>query len=74
MQRSGFAQLTAEVALAHVGIVMGLEVSRLARNHADWYRLLDRCAMTDTLLGDADGIYYPADYSTIASYWGSRAR
>ena len=39
--RSGFARLTAEVALAHVGIVLGLEVSRLARNNADWYRLID---------------------------------
>ena len=53
--RSGFAQLTAEVALGHVGIVLGLEVSRLARNNGDWYRLLDLCGMTDTLIGDADG-------------------
>ena len=58
-QRSGFAQLTAEVALGHVGIVLGLEVSRLARNNADWYRLLDLCGMTDTLIGDADGLYHP---------------
>jgi DNA invertase Pin-like site-specific DNA recombinase len=58
-QRSGFAQLTAEVALGRVGIVLGLEVSRLARNNADWYRLLDLCAMTDTLIGDADGVYHP---------------
>jgi hypothetical protein len=43
-----------------VGIVLGLEVSRLARNNADWYRLLDLCAMTDTLIGDADGLYHPA--------------
>jgi DNA invertase Pin-like site-specific DNA recombinase len=57
--RSGFAQLTAEVALGHVGIVLGLEVSRLARNNADWYRLLDLCGMTDTLIGDADGVYHP---------------
>jgi DNA invertase Pin-like site-specific DNA recombinase len=58
-QRSGFAQLTTEVALGHVGIVLGLEVSRLARNNADWYRLLDLCGMTDTLIGDADGVYPP---------------
>ncbi|MCA1708562.1 MAG: recombinase family protein, partial [Actinobacteria bacterium] len=58
-QRSGFAQLTADVALGHVGIVLGLEVSRLARNNADWYRLLDLCGMTDTLIGDADGVYHP---------------
>lgn len=57
--RSGFAQLTAEVALGHVGIVLGLEVSRLARNNGDWYRLLDLCGMTDTLIGDADGVYHP---------------
>lgn len=58
--RGGFARLTAEVALAHVGIVLGLEVSRLARNNADWYRLLDLCSMTDTLIGDGDGLYHPA--------------
>src|SRR6516225_2806226 len=44
-KRSGFARMTAEVALGHVGIVFGLEVSRLARNNADWYRLLDLCGM-----------------------------
>jgi DNA invertase Pin-like site-specific DNA recombinase len=58
--RSGFARLTAEVALGHVGIVLGLEVSRLARNNADWYRLIDLAGITDTLIGDADGIYHPA--------------
>src|ERR1700757_4098645 len=60
VQRSGFARMTAEVALGHVGIVLGLEVSRLARNNADWYRLLDLCGMTDTLIGDSDGVYHPA--------------
>src|SRR6267154_1912582 len=59
VERNGFARLTAEVALGHVGIVLGLEVSRLARNNADWYRLLDLCGLTDTLIGDADGIYHP---------------
>src|SRR5271168_3954199 len=58
--RSGFARLTAEVALGHVGLVLGLEVSRLARNNADWYRLIDLCGLSDTLIGDADGIYHPA--------------
>src|ERR1019366_7243822 len=58
--RSGFARMTAEVALGHVGLVLGLEVSRLARNNADWYRLLDLCGMTDTLIGDSDGLYHPA--------------
>lgn len=59
-QRSGFARLTSEVALHHVGIVLVLEVSRLARNNADWYRLLELCGVTDTLIGDSDGIYHPA--------------
>jgi DNA invertase Pin-like site-specific DNA recombinase len=58
--RSGFARLTAAVALAHVGLVLGLEVSRLARNNADWHRLIDLGGLTDTLIGDADGIYHPA--------------
>ncbi|MDH5579341.1 MAG: recombinase family protein [Betaproteobacteria bacterium] len=57
--RSGFGRMAAEVALGHVGIILGLEVSRLARNNADWYRLLDLCGMTDTLIGDAEGIYHP---------------
>ena len=57
--RGGFARMTAQVALGHVGILLGLEVSRLARNNADWYRLLDLCGMTDTLIGDADGVYDP---------------
>src|ERR1700745_2763497 len=61
--RNGFVRLTAEVALGHVGIVLGLEVSRLARNNADWYRLLDLCGLTDTLIGDADGIYHPAMFN-----------
>src|SRR3982751_4996394 len=59
-KRSGFTRLTSEVALAQVGIVLGLEVSRLARNNADWYRLLELCGITDTLIGDNDGVYHPA--------------
>ena len=59
-ERSGFARLTAQVALGRVGIVLGLEVSRLARNNADWYRLFDLCSVTDTLVGDSDGVYHPA--------------
>jgi len=58
-QRSGFARLTREVALTHVGIVLVLEVSRLARNNADWYRLLELCGVTDTLIGDSEGVYHP---------------
>jgi DNA invertase Pin-like site-specific DNA recombinase/uncharacterized protein YndB with AHSA1/START domain len=59
-KRTGFTRLTSEVALGRVGIVLGLEVSRLARNNADWYRLLDLCGLTDTLIGDGDGLYHPA--------------
>jgi DNA invertase Pin-like site-specific DNA recombinase len=55
--------LTAEVALGHAGLVLGLEVSRLARNNADWYRLLDLCGVTDTVIGDADGIYHPGSFN-----------
>src|ERR1700731_3355368 len=58
--RSGFVCLTAEVALARVGLVLGLEVSRLGRNNADLHRLIDLAGLTDTLIGDADGIYHPA--------------
>jgi len=58
--RSGFARLTAEVVLGHVGLVLGLEVSRLARNNADWHRLIELAGLSDTLIGDADGIYHPA--------------
>ena len=58
--RAGFARMASEVALGRVGIVLGLEVSRLARNNADWYRLLDLCVITDTLIGDGDGLYHPA--------------
>ena len=61
--RGGFARMTAEVALGHVGIVLGLEVSRLARNNADWYRLLDLCGITDTLIGDTDGVYHPSHFN-----------
>jgi DNA invertase Pin-like site-specific DNA recombinase len=61
--RGGFARMAAEVALGHVGLVLGLEVSRLARNNADWYRLLDLCSMTDTLIGDADGLYHPSHFN-----------
>jgi len=61
--RLGFGHLTAEVALGHVGIVLGLELSRLARNSADWYRLFDLCEITDTVLADDDGLYHPGDFN-----------
>ena len=57
--RSGFAELTTMVGLGQVGIVLALEVSRLARNNSDWYRLLDLAGMTNTLLADGDGVYHP---------------
>jgi DNA invertase Pin-like site-specific DNA recombinase len=53
--RAGFRELVADVGLGKVGIVLGIEVSRLARTNADWYQLLDLCAVTDTLIADADG-------------------
>ncbi|MGH7732182.1 MAG: recombinase family protein, partial [Gemmatimonadales bacterium] len=61
--RTGFQRLVADVGLGQVGLVLGIEVSRLARNNADWYHLLDLCALTDTLIADGDGLYHPADYN-----------
>lgn len=61
--RDGFQELVSEVALAKAGIVMGLEVSRLARNSADWHRLLELCALTNTLILDEDGVYDPASFN-----------
>jgi DNA invertase Pin-like site-specific DNA recombinase len=61
--RSGFSELVADVGLGKAGIILALEVSRLARSNADWYQLLDLCALTDTLIADADGIYHPASYN-----------
>jgi DNA invertase Pin-like site-specific DNA recombinase len=61
--REGFKGLVADVGLGKVGLILGIEVSRLARNNADWYQLLDLCALTDTLLADGDGVYHPADYN-----------
>jgi DNA invertase Pin-like site-specific DNA recombinase len=58
-ERDGFQSLVAEVGLGRVGIVLGIEVSRLARRNADWYGLLDLCALTDTLIADSDGVYHP---------------
>jgi DNA invertase Pin-like site-specific DNA recombinase len=52
--------MIAEVALGQVGIILALEVSRLARDNAAWYRLLDLAGVCDTLVADADGVYHPA--------------
>ncbi len=61
--RAGFQQLVTEVSLGRAGIVMGLEVSRLARNSTDWHRLLEICALSATLILDEDGIYDPGHFN-----------
>ena len=61
--RPGFQRLLAEVALDHVGLILGLEVSRLARSCKDWHQLLEACARFRVLLADADGVYDPSDYN-----------
>ena len=61
--RDGFQYLVTEVALGHAGIVLGLEVSRLARNNADWHRLIELAALSHTLILDEDGIYDPAHFN-----------
>jgi DNA invertase Pin-like site-specific DNA recombinase len=63
VDRAGFQRLVAEVGLGHVGIVLGLEVSRLARSSVDWHRLLEICALTETLILDEDGIYDPGHFN-----------
>ena len=57
--RNGFDTMFTDVALHNVGLILSIEVSRLARNNSDWYRLLDLCGVTDTLIGDEDGLYHP---------------
>jgi DNA invertase Pin-like site-specific DNA recombinase len=61
--RPGFQSLLAQVALDQVGIVLGLEASRLARSNKDWHQLLEVCAIFRTLLADQDGVYDPTDYN-----------
>jgi DNA invertase Pin-like site-specific DNA recombinase len=61
--REGFQKLVTEVGMNRAGIVMGLEVSRLARNSSDWHRLLEICALTQTLLLDEDGLYDPSYFN-----------
>jgi hypothetical protein len=72
--REGFKNLVADVGLGKVGIILGIEVSRLARNNADWYQLLDLCALTDTLIADGDGLYHPADFNDFGWCSASRGR
>ena len=61
--RLGFQRLVAEVGLGHVGLVLGVEMSRLARSCRDWHQLLEICALFDTLIADADGVYDPSSYN-----------
>jgi DNA invertase Pin-like site-specific DNA recombinase len=61
--RPGFQRLLAEVALDHVGLILGLEMSRLARSNRDWHQLLELCARFRVLLADAEAIYDPADHN-----------
>ena len=61
--RLGFQRLLAEVSMGHVGLILGIEMSRLARSCRDWHQLLENCAVFGTLLADADGVYDPRDHN-----------
>ena len=61
--RLGFQRLLAEVGLDHVGLILGLEMSRLARSCRDWHQLLELCGVFRTLLADQDGLYDPTDHN-----------
>ncbi len=61
--RTGFQRLLSEVSLNHVGIILGIEMSRLARSNKDWHQLIELCAIFRTLLADQDGVYDPTDYN-----------
>jgi len=63
VDRKGFQRLISEVTMDNAGIVLGLEVSRLARNNSDWYRLLEICGLTNTLILDEDGLYDPCNFN-----------
>jgi len=63
VDRAGFQRLVADVGLGKVGLVLGLEVSRLARSSSDWHHLLEICALTQTLILDEDGLYDPATFN-----------
>ena len=62
--RTGFQRLVSEVSLDHVGLILGIEISRLARSCKDWHQLLELCALFGTLITDSDGIYDPAQYKS----------
>src|SRR5258706_14114768 len=61
--RVGFQRLVAEVGLGRVGLVLGIEMSRLARSCRDWHQLLEICALFDALIADADGVYDPSNFN-----------
>jgi DNA invertase Pin-like site-specific DNA recombinase len=61
--RPGFTRLVSEVGLGHVGVVLGIEMSRLARSGRDWHQLLELCALSGTLLADPDGVYDPGEHN-----------
>ncbi|WP_462189099.1 recombinase family protein, partial [Frankia sp. CcWB2] len=63
VDRAGFQRLVAEISLGHVGLVLGTEMSRLARSGKDWYQLIELCALGGALLADVDGVYDPAEYN-----------
>jgi DNA invertase Pin-like site-specific DNA recombinase len=69
--RAGFQRLLAEVALDHVGLIVGVEMSRLARSNKDWYQLREFCARFGTLIADLDGLYDPSRYNhRLLLGWG----
>src|SRR5206468_9127386 len=61
--RAGFQRLVTEITMGHVGLVLGIEMSRLARSGSDWYQLLELCALSGALLADADGVYDPVEFN-----------
>jgi DNA invertase Pin-like site-specific DNA recombinase len=61
--RPGFQRLVAEVGLGHVGMVLGMEMSRLARSCRDWHQLLEICALFDTLIADSEGVYDAGNFN-----------
>jgi hypothetical protein len=63
VDRAGFQRLVTEITMGHVGLVLGIEMSRLARSGRDWYQLLELCSLSGALLADADGVYDPGEYN-----------
>ncbi|MGA5135391.1 recombinase family protein [Streptomyces olivoreticuli] len=63
VDRQGFQRLVSEVGLDHVGLVLGVEMSRLARSGREWHQLLELCALAGALLADLDGVYDPAEHN-----------